>query len=281
MRSGAGRRETIRLCSVAEQPPYVGIDMTQQLTRRQRLREWNDKFIVEERRLDPAARRRLYLTAAVLVVVGAVLFATLLIGVVTQTGFERLDVPVDAWFDQFRSPDTTTAMIVLAIVFGPVALPIIVLVVVVTWSITAKHLWRPLLLAGGMLTGVLLALTIAPIVQHPRPPIGEMLFGPDLTFSFPSGHVLGASDFFLLLAFLIASRLQKTWFTVLSVAVAIAMIVAQAAGRIYLGYHYLTDVSASIALSMVIVGAVIAIDTKRTVKVPGERLSATPIVADR
>ncbi|MET4100555.1 membrane-associated phospholipid phosphatase [Agrococcus sp. UYP10] len=258
-----------------------GTDMTQQLTRRQRLREWNEKFIVEERRLKPAARRRLYVTAAVLAVVGAVLFATLLIGVVTQTGFERLDVPVDAWFDQFRSPDTTTAMIVLAIIFGPVALPIIVLVVVVTWSITAKHLWRPLLLAGGMLTGVLLALTIAPIVQHPRPPIGEMLFGPDHTFSFPSGHVLGASDFFLLLAFLIASRLQKTWFTVLAVAVAIAMIVAQAAGRIYLGYHYLTDVSASIALSMVIVGAVIAIDTKRTVKVPGEQLSATPIVAER
>ncbi len=254
--------------------------MTQRLTHRQRLREWNEKFLVEERRLTPAARRRLYATAVVLMLVGAAAFLTLLVSVVTQTGIERLDAPVDAWFDGFRSPDATALMIVLAIVFGPVALPIIVLLVVVIWSITAKHVWRPLLLAGGMLTGVVLALTIAPIVQHPRPPVADMLFGPDHTFSFPSGHVLGASDFFLLLAFLLASRVQKTWFTVLAVTVAITMIVAQAAGRIYLGYHYISDVSASIALSMVIVGAVIAIDTKRTVKVPGEPLAERPMVAE-
>lgn len=254
--------------------------MTQQLTRRQRLREWHEKFLVEERHLDAAARRRLYVTSVVLIIVGAAAFLTLLVSVVTQTGIERLDAPVDAWFDGFRSPDATTLMIVLAIVFGPVALPIIVLLVVVVWSVTAKHVWRPLLLAGGMLTGVVTALTLAPIVQHPRPPVEDMLFGPDHTFSFPSGHVLGASDFFLILAFLLASRIQKTWFTVLSVTVAIVMIVAQAAGRIYLGYHYLSDVSASIALSMVIVGAVIAIDTKRTVKVPPEELSKRPIVAE-
>ena len=252
--------------------------MAQTLSRRQRLRRWNERFVVEERRLQPAARRRLYRTSAVLVATGLVAFAVLLVGVVTQTGFERLDAPVDEWFDGFRSPDATAWMIVLAVVFGPVALPIIVLLVVVIWSITAKHVWRPLLLATGMLAGVLLAGTIAPIVQHPRPPVAEMLFGADHSFSFPSGHVLGASDFFLILAFLLASRIQSTWFTVSAVAVAIVMIVVQAAGRIYLGYHYISDVSASIALSMVVVGCIIAIDTKRTAKVPGERVSATPII---
>jgi len=254
--------------------------MTSTMTRRERLRRWNERFVVEERTLSRAARRRLYATAAVLVGVGLVAFCTLLVNVLTQTGFERLDVPVDAWFDGFRSPDTTAAMIVLAVIFGPVALPIIVLLVVVVWAITAKHVWRPLLLAVGMLTGVALALTIAPIVRHPRPPVADMLFGADHSFSFPSGHVLGASDFFLLLAFLLASRIQRTWFTVLAVSVAIAMIVTQAAGRIYLGYHYLSDVTASIALSMVIVGLVIAVDTRRTVKVPGEKVEATPIVAE-
>lgn len=267
MAARGGGRETITL-------------VTQTASRRERIRAWNERFIVEERRLDRAARRRLYRTSVVLIVVGLALFTTLLVSVLTQTGLERLDVPVDEWFDGFRSPDTTTWMIVLAIVFGPVALPIIVLLVVVIWSITAKHVWRPLLLAAGMLTGVVLALTIAPIVRHPRPPVADMLFGADHTFSFPSGHVLGASDFFLLLAFLLASRLQKTWFTVSAVTVAIVMIVVQAAGRIYLGYHYLSDVSASIALSMVVVGLVIALDTKRTVKVPPERVEATPIIPD-
>lgn len=251
-----------------------------ELTRRERLRRWNERFIVEERRVDPAARKRLYITAGTLIAVGLALFVVLLVSVVTRTGIERLDAPVDAWFDTLRSADATAFHIAMAVIFGPVVLPLIVLAVVVIWAITAKHLWRPLLLAAGMLTGVSLALTIAPIVRHPRPPVDDMLFGPDYSFSFPSGHVLGTSDFFLILAFLLASRIRKQWFTVLSVTVAIAVVVAQGAGRIYLGYHYLTDVSASFALSMAILGAVIAIDTWRTAKVPGERVEAEPIVRE-
>jgi membrane-associated phospholipid phosphatase len=250
------------------------------LTRRERLRRWNERFIVEERVVEPAARRRLYVTAAVLIVVGLSLFTVLLVSVLTHSGVERLDVPVDAWFDSLRSPNATAFNIAMAVIFGPVALPIIVLAVVVVWAIMAKHLWRPLLLAGGMLTGVALALTIAPIVQHPRPPVDDMLFGPDHTFSFPSGHVLGTSDFFLILAFLLASRLQKRAFTVSAVTLAIVFVVVQGAGRIYLGYHYLTDVAASFALSMAIVGCVIAVDTWRTAKVPGEQVEAEPIIPD-
>ncbi|WP_206446553.1 phosphatase PAP2 family protein [Agrococcus sp. KRD186] len=249
-------------------------------TRGERLRRWHERFIVEERVLEPAARRRLWVTAAVLIVVGLALFIVPLVHVLTGTGIERLDKPVDAWFDTLRSADATAFHIAMAVLFGPVALPLIVLAVVVTWAILAKHLWRPLLLAGGMLTGVALALTIAPIVQHPRPPVDDMLFGPDYTFSFPSGHVLGTSDFFLILAFLLASRIQRTWFTVLAVTVAVAVVVLQGAGRIYLGYHYLTDVSASFALSMAILGCVIAIDTWRTAKVPGEPVEAEPILRE-
>ncbi|SDR65235.1 phosphatase PAP2 family protein [Agrococcus carbonis] len=251
-----------------------------QLSRRERARRWHDRFLVEERHLEPAARRRFYATAATMIAVGLVLFVALLVGVVTGSGLASFDAPVEDWVDDRRTPDTTAFMAVLAFVFGPVALPVIVLAVVVVWGLTAKHLWRPLLLAAGMLTGVALALIIAPIVQHPRPPVAEMLLGPDHTFSFPSGHVLGAADFFLLLAFLLASRRSRTWFTVLAVTVAIVMVVAQAAGRIYLGYHYVSDTAASVALSLVIVGAVIAIDTHRTVRAPGEPLESRTITGD-
>ncbi|MEO6529891.1 MAG: phosphatase PAP2 family protein [Specibacter sp.] len=50
------------------------------------------------------------------------------------------------------------------------------------------------------------------------------------------------------------------------------MILAQAASRIYLGYHWLSDTTASIALSLVILGALMAVDTFRTVRVPGEHV---------
>ncbi|MCU1474266.1 phosphatase PAP2 family protein, partial [Amnibacterium sp.] len=47
---------------------------------------------------------------------------------------------------------------------------------------------------------------------------------------------------------------------------------AQVVSRLYLGYHWLTDVSASVALSLVVVGVVIAVDTRRTVRVAGEQV---------
>jgi undecaprenyl-diphosphatase len=234
---------------------------------------WREKFIVEERYLPAATRRRLYVTSVTLMAVGLVAFTFLLVSVATQTGFHDLDAPVEAWFNRRVEGTTTGLMIVLAVAFGPVALPIVVLVVLIIWIGLARHLWRPLLLAGGMLTGVVLAQVIAPLVQHPRPPVGLMLFGPDHTFSFPSGHVLGTADFLLITAYLLASRLQRTWFTIAAFTVAIVGIGVQIYSRLYLGYHWLSDTMASIALSLVILGAVIAIDTHRTVRVKGEPIS--------
>jgi undecaprenyl-diphosphatase len=161
-------------------------------------------------------------------------------------------------------------MIVLAVVFGPIGMPIVVAVVLVVWVIWTRHLWRPILLLCGMTGGVLLAQLLAPLVRHPRPPIHLMLFGVDHTYSFPSGHVLGMSDFFLLTAFLLASRISRTPVTVLVVVIAVAGISAQAFSRLYLGYHWFSDVAGSIALSLLIVGIIIAVDTARTVRVADE-----------
>jgi len=249
-------------------------------TRRQRAAGWRAKFVVEERYVDPAARRRLYLGASAMIAIGAVGFAVLLVNVLTQTGFALLDQPVEHWFDAQRSGPTTGLMIVLAIVFGPVAMPIIVFIVLVIWVIAARHLWRPFLLACGMITGVILAESLAPIVQHPRPPIGLMLFGADRTYSFPSGHVLGTSDFLLILTFLFASRIRRAWFTTLALVIAILGIGAQVISRLYLGYHWMTDALGAFSISLVILGGVIALDTWRTARIPGEQVTGTLSTAD-
>jgi undecaprenyl-diphosphatase len=233
---------------------------------------WHDRFVVEVRLVEPHVRRRLYAASAALIALGLVAFVLLLVAVLTHSGLERLDRPVEQWFDAQRSGDATRVMTVLAIVFGPIGMPVLVLVVLVTWVVVARHLWRPILLLAGMVTGVALAQVLAPIVRHPRPPLAQMLLDPDRTYSFPSGHVLGMSDFFLLLAFLFASRIGRRWFTVVAFTIAAVCIVAQVISRLYLGYHWLTDVSASVALSLVVVGVVIAIDTRRTVRVKGEQV---------
>ena len=241
-------------------------------TRRQRFVDWHAKFVVEERYVEAPVRRRMYAGAISMVVVGLAGFLYLLVSVQTRTGFQLLDLPVERWIDAQRSGATTGFMIALAIVFGPVALPIIVALVLLVWIIVARHLWRPILLAAGMLTGVIIAVTLGPIIKHPRPPIDLMLFGSDQTFSFPSGHVLGTSDFLLILAYLFASRIRRAWFTALALVIAILGISAQVISRLYLGYHWISDTTASIALSLVIVGTLIIVDIRRTVRVPGERV---------
>jgi membrane-associated phospholipid phosphatase len=43
--------------------------------------------------------------------------------------------------------------------------------------------------------------------------------------------------------------------------------------RLYLGYHWLSDALASVSLSLLILGGVIALDTWRTARIPGERIT--------
>ncbi|MCB5273547.1 hypothetical protein BJG92_01069 [Arthrobacter sp. SO5] len=238
-------------------------------------RVFHDKFVVEERFMSQDARRNLYRTAVGLVILGTVLFLVILAGVLQHGGLTAVDEPVRSWLLTQRSEPLTTVMIILAIVFGPVALPVIVLVVTVAWGLLAKHAWRPMLLAGAMLTGVILAQLIGRSVGRQRPPVDLMLFGADSTFSFPSGHVLGACDFLLVTTFLVFSRRKNPWAAAAGFAVAGVGIFFAAVSRLYLGYHWTTDASASLSISFVVLGGVIALDTWRTARIPGERVTGT------
>ncbi|HJV99468.1 MAG TPA: phosphatase PAP2 family protein [Arthrobacter sp.] len=243
-------------------------------------RSFHDKFVVEERYMEPEARKALYRWSILLVAVGAVLFVATLIGVLQHDGLASADESARNWLLAIRSELLTAVMIFLAVVFGPVALPIIVLVVILVWGFAAKHAWRPMLLAGAMITGVVVSQIILQIVRRSRPPVELMLFGADHTFSFPSGHVLGACDFLLVGAFLIFSRRQNTRAAVLGFVGAGVGIVLAALSRLYLGYHWLSDALASLSLSLVILGAVIALDTWRTARIPGERITGELSKAD-
>ena len=245
-----------------------------------RWRTFHDKFVVEERYMSAPARRNLYRIAVGLMIVGAVLFVVLLVSVLQRDGLSTGDEPLRLWLLTLRGEPTTIIMIILAIIFGPVGLPIIVLVVTVAWGLLAKHAWRPLLLAGAMLTGVILAQVIGRIVERQRPPIDLMLFGADSTFSFPSGHVLGACDFLLVTTYLVFSRRENPKSAVVAFVVAGIGIFFAAASRLYLGYHWLTDALGALSISFVILGAVIAVDTWRTARIPGERITGTLSAAD-
>ena len=219
-----------------------------------------------------SSRRNLYIVSAVLMVVGLVCFLVVLDSVRESDGLSAIDRPVQSWLEGMRSPTLTVVMATVATVFGPVAMPIIVLVTAVWWGLAARHAWRPLLLAGGMIVGVAIVQILAPVIGRHRPPVSAMLIGVDHTSSFPSGHVMGATDFLLITTYLIFSRRRNPAYAVIALVVALTLAIATAACRVYLGYHWPTDVLASVSLSLVVVGGVIAVDTWRTVRVrpPGQ-----------
>lgn len=243
-------------------------------------RVFHDKFVVEERYMDAGARKALYITAIVLAAAGALVFFLTLTDVLQKDGLAAADESARRWLLTTRSEALTIGMIILAVVFGPVALPIIVLVVTLVWGILAKHAWRPVLLAAAMVTGVVLAQLIGHTVERARPPVDLMLFGADHTFSFPSGHVLGASDFLLVTAFLVFSRHRRPAVTVVGFAFAVIGVIMAALSRLYLGYHWVSDAVASVSLSLVVLGAVIAVDTWRTARVSGEAVTGELSKAD-
>lgn len=234
------------------------------------VRKFHEKFLVEERVVAASVKKRLYITAAILIIVGGTFFVLILTDVFQRDDLTTIDAPIESWLRGLRTEWLTALMIVFAIVFGPIMLPIVILIVTVTWGVVAKHAWRPLLLAAGTATGVVVVQLLAPVVERRRPPIDYMLFGPDTTFSFPSGHVMGASNFLLLLAYLVLSRKRNPRATIAGFAVAALLIIAAGVCRVYLGYHWTTDALASLSLSLIILGTVITLDVSRTMRVQSD-----------
>lgn len=237
-----------------------------------RITNWHKKFVVEERYVSPQVRSKLIAAAFALMGIGLAFFIALIIQVTMNTGIVHQDHLVASWFVQHRNPNITPIMIVLATVFGPIYLPIILLIVIIVWIITAKHVWRPLLLAGFMILGVIIVQVLAHIVGRARPPIDLMLLGADHTFSFPSGHVMGVSDFFLITSYLLISRNPTRRRISIGIIVTLFAIGIQIISRLYLGYHWMSDTLTSVSLALVMLSLVVLIDTWRTVRIPGERI---------
>ena len=134
-----------------------------------RLRRFHERFMVEERVLSAAAKRALYLTGAGLIVVGLVGFFVVLDSILEADDLSFIDEPIETWLESGQDDWLTTVMIILAIGFGPIAMPIIILVTTVAWGFLAEHAWRPILLAGGMILGVIIVQVLAPVIARDRP----------------------------------------------------------------------------------------------------------------
>ena len=104
-----------------------------------------------------------------------------------------------------------------------------------------------LMLSIGLAGGVVLSETTKGIFERARPPSAYQAVD-TLNASFPSGHALLSTTFYLTLAVMLAHALPQHRLKVYVLAIGILIALLVGATRVYLGAHWVTDVLAGWSL---------------------------------
>lgn len=199
-------------------------------------------------RLSPDSYFGLQLTLGALVLIGfAWLFGGIAEDVVTGDPITLLDVQLAQWFHGHATPAFTRAMLLVSTLNDVLAISLMGALTAAVLAWRRRWTWLlalALALPGGMLINSLMKLAFhraRPGFDHPLVVL--------TSFSFPSGHVAGATLFygFLVALFVIHSTVWKR--KAMAVLTAMALIALVALSRISLGAHYLSDVLAAFAES--------------------------------
>jgi undecaprenyl-diphosphatase len=183
--------------------------------------------------LPPSGKRRL-VAAGVLLLCG---FLALLIA--TELSMTQgVDVAVDRYLSGIRSEGMISVMLVVTTIFSPAWL------FIYAGLLDIFYLVRRSNQAAGQLTGVMLTALLAmasikTVVARQRPIFGITILQ---SFSFPSGHATVVAAFFGFLLLYYRGRPASTVVRRLWMAGAWLMIALIGFSRLYLGYHYLSDV---------------------------------------
>lgn len=143
---------------------------------------------------------------------------------------------------RFATPAITSGMVVLSFLgkllfFAILGVPLAALFFYLGWR-------RDLALFAITMAGeILLNILLKGLFERVRP---EAFFGYELpaSFSFPSGHALGAFCFYGILAWLLTARIKNPWLIWGTRAATLILVLAIGFSRIYLGVHYASDVFA-------------------------------------
>ncbi|MET3903480.1 phosphatase PAP2 family protein [Paenarthrobacter sp. 4246] len=208
-------------------------------------------------------QRPLFLWAGILLVAGDAIFWLMFAAVLSETGLATVDGAVHSFMVDSRNPLLTALLTAVTTVTSPLWITIMAMALAVAWTVRKKELWRPAVLLGAMAFAVILSAVVRQDVGRSGPPSSDVLLGPGAALSFPSGHTLGAGIFVLVLTYLVVSRSGSRVTAVLAFCGAALLTLLVACSRIYLGYHWLTDVVASLGLALGVTGIAVFVDAAR------------------
>ncbi|MDQ2624408.1 MAG: phosphatase PAP2 family protein [Actinomycetota bacterium] len=202
-----------------------------------------------------------------LIVLGTAGFFVVLDAVRDRDDLAALDEPVLAALAEGRSEVLTTVLTVITTISGTTVLPALVLAGTLAWGFVRGRWWQAGLLAGAMVLSTIVSVALKRVVARPRPPVDTMTgAGIETSYSFPSGHTIGAATLLLVAGYLVWVA-KPAWGSLLRwVGIIVLGILAVALSRLYLGYHFVTDVVASVALAVAVLGVVVVVDRRRAVR---------------
>lgn len=204
----------------------------------------------------PMTRDRRLLAATGVILFSVAAAIGLLDGVLESGDLAAYDPAVSAAAVELRSPALTGLARTLTFLGSSTALVPLTLLLV-GGLLLSRRWWTAVVVATGMSASLLLTIAVKGLVGRDRPPAVDLL-GPKSTgYAFPSGHTLNSTVFAGLVAGLLLIWLRRTWARVVAVVGCAATAVGVGLSRVYLGYHWLTDVMAGWSLALAVLGALL------------------------
>jgi membrane-associated phospholipid phosphatase len=200
-------------------------------------------------RLSPEGYLGLHLTIGLLVIIAAGWwFADIAEDMSRNAATRALDDSIKAWFVVHGTPLLTKISRVVTF-FGSVGFLSSAAFLTGVVLAIRRSFYRLLALALAAGGGALLNIALKHLFHRQRP----VLENPLVTLSsygFPSGHTMGATVFYGVLALIVTYWMRSWSRRVLTGWLAVLIIALIGASRIYLGAHYFTDVIGAVAVGL-------------------------------
>jgi membrane-associated phospholipid phosphatase len=144
------------------------------------------------------------------------------------------------WFHQFANPGLDQIMLFIT----QLGNPIIVTIIAATTTIllwVSRYRLEAMAFILNCLGGFILSTSMKWFFSKPRPQLWKQLIV-EKSFSFPSGHALGAMVLYGFIAYVFAAYFPQ--FSLIIYTLAVVLIIAIGISRLYLGVHWPTDIIA-------------------------------------
>ena len=181
--------------------------------------------------------------AKIILYICLLLFIILTIGVMTNIT-EVLDTNMESFIIDIRNDKLTNIMKIITNIGGAYSLSVISILLFTL----IKKKKTPIYIIINLVSVFLTSQIIKLILRRDRPSAIFLTYAHG--FSYPSGHTMVSTAFFLFITYLITNKVKKKFTKILLYTCSLLLTTLIGFSRIYLGVHFLTDVIGGLLLGI-------------------------------